>query len=66
MGSSVERCWWFGVAGTGLGAGLGMVIAGAILKKKYRRWREQDDVVRLSPTFAFTPEGAQFGVAGRF
>lgn len=72
IGYCVDDCFnpnpavWFGLAGTAVGAGLGMVIAGAILKKRHRRWREQDDLVRLSPTFAFTPAGAQFGVAGRF
>jgi hypothetical protein len=59
---------WFGIAGSAVAVGLGMVVAGAVLRSGYRRWVEEDKSVRvrITPTFAFLPTGAQFGVAGRF
>jgi hypothetical protein len=59
---------WFGIAGSAVGVGLGMVIAGGVLRSQHRRWVEQGDTVRvrITPTFAFSPAGAQLGVAGRF
>lgn len=59
---------WFGIAGTAVGAGLGMVIAGAVLGSRHRKWRAADTLTGLSitPSFAFTPSAVQLGVAGRF
>jgi hypothetical protein len=72
LGYCTENCFnpnegaYFGVAGTAVVAGVGMVIAGGILSKRHRLWREQDSTVQLTPTFALVPTGAHFGVAGRF
>lgn len=74
IGFCVENCFnpdtrlWFGLAGSAIGAGVGMIIAGGILRHRYHRWRESDAVTRarITPSFAFSPTGAQFGVAGRF
>ena len=57
---------WLPVAGTAVGAGVGMVIAGGVLRARNRRWREQGHTIRLSPSFALAPTGAHFGVVGRF
>jgi hypothetical protein len=57
---------WLPVAGTAVGAGVGMVIAGGVLRARHRRWRERGDTIQLSPSFVVVPTGAHFGVVGRF
>lgn len=58
--------FWLPMAGTAAGAGVGMVIAGGVLRARHPRWREQGDTIQLTPSFAIAPTGAHFGVAGRF
>lgn len=63
-----NRGVWFGMAGTAVAAGIGMVVGGAVLRKRDRAWRAGVEQARtqLAPSFAFSPRGAHFGVALRF
>ena len=59
---------WLGPGLTGLGAGVGMTIAGIVLRVRHKRWIARRPLARVHmlPTFSPIPGGAQFGIAGKF